>query len=145
MKSPRASIRPCPSSSHSSPALVGNPTSGSPQCPYTTTPSSSFSRCEYQRCTSFFILHLRCLFQRSVSMPAPCARSNPPGPAQKCFPHPLQKGIKDKSFLTQTTIRKEPYMSSAAAPKPSPELIFGSLIAYQNAFALKAAIEVDFF
>jgi len=36
-------------------------------------------------------------------------------------------------------------MSSAAAPKPSPELIFGSLIAYQNAFALKAAIELDLF
>src|SRR5215813_13148153 len=36
-------------------------------------------------------------------------------------------------------------MSSAAAPRPSPELIFGSLIAYQNAFALKAAIELDLF
>ncbi|HXT25160.1 MAG TPA: class I SAM-dependent methyltransferase [Candidatus Eisenbacteria bacterium] len=36
-------------------------------------------------------------------------------------------------------------MSSAAAPKPSPELIFGSLISYQHAFALKAAIELDLF
>src|SRR5262245_14068991 len=36
-------------------------------------------------------------------------------------------------------------MSSAAAPKPSPELIFSSLIVYQNAFALKAAIELDLF
>lgn len=36
-------------------------------------------------------------------------------------------------------------MSTAAAPKASPELIFGSLLAYQNAFALKAAIELDLF
>jgi 2-polyprenyl-3-methyl-5-hydroxy-6-metoxy-1,4-benzoquinol methylase len=36
-------------------------------------------------------------------------------------------------------------MSSAAAPRPSPELIFGSLISYQHAFALKAAIELDLF
>src|SRR5215475_12021414 len=37
------------------------------------------------------------------------------------------------------------FMSTAAASKPSPELIFGSLIAYQNVFALKAAIELDLF
>src|SRR5262245_29632963 len=36
-------------------------------------------------------------------------------------------------------------MSSAAAPKPSPEMIFGTLISYKNAFALKAAIELDLF
>ena len=36
-------------------------------------------------------------------------------------------------------------MSTAATPKPSPELIFGSLICYQHAFALKAAIELDLF
>jgi 2-polyprenyl-3-methyl-5-hydroxy-6-metoxy-1,4-benzoquinol methylase len=36
-------------------------------------------------------------------------------------------------------------MSSAVAPKPSPEVIFGSLISYQHAFALKAAIELDLF
>jgi 2-polyprenyl-3-methyl-5-hydroxy-6-metoxy-1,4-benzoquinol methylase len=36
-------------------------------------------------------------------------------------------------------------MSTAAASKPSPELIFGSLISYQHAFALKAAIELDLF
>jgi 2-polyprenyl-3-methyl-5-hydroxy-6-metoxy-1,4-benzoquinol methylase len=36
-------------------------------------------------------------------------------------------------------------MSTAATPKPSPELIFGSLISYQHAFALKAAIELDLF
>jgi len=36
-------------------------------------------------------------------------------------------------------------MSSAAAPKPSPELIFGTLISYQHVFALKAAIELDLF
>ena len=36
-------------------------------------------------------------------------------------------------------------MSSAVAPKPSPELIFGSLNSYQQAFALKAAIELDLF
>ena len=36
-------------------------------------------------------------------------------------------------------------MSSAAAAKPNPELIFGTLISYQHAFALKAAIELDLF
>lgn len=36
-------------------------------------------------------------------------------------------------------------MSTAPASKPSPELIFGSLISYQQAFALKAAIELDIF
>jgi len=36
-------------------------------------------------------------------------------------------------------------MSSAAAPKPSPEVIFGTLISYQHVFALKAAIELDLF
>src|SRR5262245_22004746 len=36
-------------------------------------------------------------------------------------------------------------MSSAAAPKPSPEMIFGALISYQHVFALKAAIELDLF
>lgn len=36
-------------------------------------------------------------------------------------------------------------MSTAATPKPSPELIFGSLICYQHAFALRAAIELDLF
>lgn len=36
-------------------------------------------------------------------------------------------------------------MSTAAASKPSPELIFGSLISYQHSFALKAAIELDLF
>jgi len=36
-------------------------------------------------------------------------------------------------------------MSTAAASKPSPELIFGTLISYQHAFALKAAIELDLF
>lgn len=36
-------------------------------------------------------------------------------------------------------------MSTAAASKPNPELIFGSLISYQHAFALKAAIELDLF
>src|SRR4030095_3284601 len=55
MKSPRALISDWPSSSNSSPALVGNPRSVEPQCPYTTTPSSRPKRCEYQRWTSFFI------------------------------------------------------------------------------------------
>jgi 2-polyprenyl-3-methyl-5-hydroxy-6-metoxy-1,4-benzoquinol methylase len=36
-------------------------------------------------------------------------------------------------------------MSSAAAPKPNPELIFGTLISYQHVFALKAAIELELF
>lgn len=36
-------------------------------------------------------------------------------------------------------------MSSAAAPKPSPEVIFGTLISYQHVFALKAAIELELF
>jgi len=36
-------------------------------------------------------------------------------------------------------------MSSAAAPKPSPELIFGTLTSYQRAFALKAGIELELF
>jgi 2-polyprenyl-3-methyl-5-hydroxy-6-metoxy-1,4-benzoquinol methylase len=36
-------------------------------------------------------------------------------------------------------------MSTAATPKPSPELIFGTLISYQHAFALKAAVELDLF
>lgn len=36
-------------------------------------------------------------------------------------------------------------MSSAAAPKPSPELLFATLTAYQRAFALKAGIELDLF
>jgi len=36
-------------------------------------------------------------------------------------------------------------MSSAAAAKSNPELIFGTLISYQHAFALKAAIELDLF
>ena len=36
-------------------------------------------------------------------------------------------------------------MSTAAASKPSPELIFGTLISYQHVFALKAAIELELF
>jgi len=36
-------------------------------------------------------------------------------------------------------------MSTAATPKPSPEVIFGTLISYQHAFALKAAVELDLF
>jgi len=36
-------------------------------------------------------------------------------------------------------------MSSAAAPKPSPELVFQTLTSYQKAFALKAAIELELF
>ena len=36
-------------------------------------------------------------------------------------------------------------MSSAAAPKPSPEIVFGTLTSYQKAFALKAAVELDLF
>src|SRR5215468_4896972 len=36
-------------------------------------------------------------------------------------------------------------MSTAAASKPSPELIFGTLISYQHVFALKAAIDLDLF
>jgi len=36
-------------------------------------------------------------------------------------------------------------MSTAAAPKPSPELVFGTLTSYQKAFALKAAIDLRLF
>jgi len=36
-------------------------------------------------------------------------------------------------------------MATGAASKPSPEIIFSTLIAYQNAFTLKAAIELDLF
>jgi 2-polyprenyl-3-methyl-5-hydroxy-6-metoxy-1,4-benzoquinol methylase len=36
-------------------------------------------------------------------------------------------------------------MATGAASKPSPELIFSTLIAYQNAYILKAAIELDLF
>ena len=36
-------------------------------------------------------------------------------------------------------------MSTAAASKPSPEVIFGTLISYQHVFALKAAIELELF
>lgn len=36
-------------------------------------------------------------------------------------------------------------MATSAAPKPSPETIFSTLIAYQNAYTLKAAIELDVF
>src|SRR5215470_8560273 len=40
---------------------------------------------------------------------------------------------------------KESVMATGAASKPSPEIIFSTLIAYQNAFTLKAAIELDLF
>ncbi|HJZ63427.1 MAG TPA: class I SAM-dependent methyltransferase [Candidatus Acidoferrum sp.] len=36
-------------------------------------------------------------------------------------------------------------MATGAASKPSPELIFSTLIAYQNAYTLKAAIDLDLF
>jgi SAM-dependent methyltransferase len=36
-------------------------------------------------------------------------------------------------------------MSSTAAPKPSPQRIFDTLFAYQQSFALKAAVELDLF
>jgi Methylase involved in ubiquinone/menaquinone biosynthesis len=36
-------------------------------------------------------------------------------------------------------------MATTAAPKPSPEKIFGTLTAYQQTFALKAAVELDLF
>ena len=36
-------------------------------------------------------------------------------------------------------------MSTAATQKPSPELIFATLISYQHVFALKAAIDLDLF
>jgi hypothetical protein len=36
-------------------------------------------------------------------------------------------------------------MSTAPAPKPSPELVFGTLTSYQKAFALKAGIELELF
>jgi len=36
-------------------------------------------------------------------------------------------------------------MATGAASNPSPELIFSTLIAYQNAYILKAAIELDLF
>jgi 2-polyprenyl-3-methyl-5-hydroxy-6-metoxy-1,4-benzoquinol methylase len=36
-------------------------------------------------------------------------------------------------------------MATGAASKPSPEIIFSTLIAYQNAYLLKAAIELDLF
>src|SRR5690242_20678024 len=40
-------MRPCRCSSHSSPWLVGNASSGGPQCPNTDTPMSCSSRDEY--------------------------------------------------------------------------------------------------
>ncbi len=36
-------------------------------------------------------------------------------------------------------------MATTAAPKPSPEKILATLTAYQQTFALKAAIELDLF
>jgi hypothetical protein len=42
-------------------------------------------------------------------------------------------------------LARESEMSTAATPKPSPEVIFGTLISYQHAFALKAAVELDLF
>lgn len=36
-------------------------------------------------------------------------------------------------------------MATGAASKPSPEIVFSTLIAYQNAYILKAAIELDLF
>lgn len=36
-------------------------------------------------------------------------------------------------------------MSTAAAPKPSPESLFNTLVSYQKAFALKAGIELELF
>src|SRR5260370_27598112 len=55
MKSASAPTMLWPSSSHSSPALVGKPSSGGPQWPYTTTPNSMPSRWAYQRGDSRFI------------------------------------------------------------------------------------------
>src|SRR5260370_34344353 len=55
MKSASAPTMLWPSSSHSSPALVGKPSSGGPQWPYTTTPNSMPSRCADQRGYSRFI------------------------------------------------------------------------------------------
>src|SRR5262249_37197160 len=43
------------------------------------------------------------------------------------------------------TASKESVMATSAASKPSPEIIFTTLTAYQNAFMLKAAIELDLF
>jgi 2-polyprenyl-3-methyl-5-hydroxy-6-metoxy-1,4-benzoquinol methylase len=60
----------------------------------------------------------------------------------RSIPDPL-RGLLGSPELS--ILLKEFFMSSAAAPKPSPELIFGSLISYQHAFALKAAIELDLF
>src|ERR1043166_8059233 len=99
MKSPSAPINPCPSNSHSSPALVGNPTSGEPQCPYTTTPNSNPNRCEYQRCTSFFIEHLSqlCLEKREYAS-ALCTKQHRPR-WQNRFPNSLHRRIKDEPVI----------------------------------------------
>src|SRR5260370_12552290 len=42
-------------------------------------------------------------------------------------------------------LQEQTRMSSTAAPKLSPERIFTTLFAYQQTFALKAAIELDLF
>src|SRR2546425_396252 len=49
-----------------------------------------------------------------------------------------------RKFSRQFTCRSNP-MSSTAAPKLSPERIFTTLFAYQQTFALKAAVELDLF
>src|SRR5439155_27205145 len=41
--------------------------------------------------------------------------------------------------------RRKAFMSSTAAPKLSPERIFTTLTAYQQTYALRAAIELDLF
>src|SRR5215475_12269556 len=81
-------------------------------------------------------------------MPAQVAQSNPARCGKKrgevAFVPTLRQNI-GSNLNCENRKAKGYTMATGAASKPSPELIFSTLIAYQNAYILKAAIELDLF
>src|ERR1700692_3543979 len=116
-------------------------------------------RCEYQRWNSRFIRAASSEIGETESMPAaPISSNRVTAAKQDSSAHPATKrrikratnfvpaprGSFSKLFAPVQSGGRV-FMSTAAAPRPSPEKIFDALTRYQQTFALKTGIELELF